>query len=683
MSLDLSTYQTYKRTASNTAENTPGTYASDYAGLAETINTEYENSFSNGSFTLDDVGIYTQARDKDEDAFIKGLLKSAIAMSKLDTKSILRDAMTNPGVADKLKSLPTGLAYQYISPTNGDQVRKFGKLIAENAVDSGFKMAVTQYALNMYKQGAGNSAKTSIEFANNYNTPTLLYIPKSQMTSVITGACSTKVTSSSSYAYRNAYIIKRGDFTPGATMKTEHVWITATLSGVTNPGTNVIDPNGGATLVIKRATGRVRNDDPLTQAATPFIQWTPLNIEPGDIIVFGQMTPTTECLPDVVCTKASPKIIAYCSYSQRFLDCVYTDRPSGSMLRKRDSLTHVQSVAYEISQTMRDLLHKMSMDVLFSQPNYAAGQLRPIDVPNSSPAAVDYNNCDVIPYSNRGILQTIDMYGNKIEHYFTSANDTCGQYKLGRELEIIADSVGGLIDNNMWKIYGDVRPLQRFTANQGAYNNVIPNTLTEAQRIQNMQGASFANGATSFFGNNFRASNPNVNNTIQFADKAVTAQHDSTLALMFPGTMFLMNQDGFEFFGPDREAITTSRLGFNPYLNSTGTRGQLTPLIYSQDLTPTMINGNMEMKAKNNCGLSFQSFMEYGIHIKAQYLPQLAMIKIGSRIPNSNFDPQVAESANNQRFVYASLDALPDGCGAAAQAIDGSLRSWYNPTATA
>jgi hypothetical protein len=685
MSYDYTSIQTYRPGSSNLPQNLPGTFAQDYADLAETINKEYENSFSsNGGLSLDDVGVYAQARDKDEDAFIKEMLKGSIAANKLNTKGLLQDAISNPGVAQMLKGLPTGLTLEYIAPDNGDQVRKFGKLIAENAVDNGYKMAITQYALNMYKLAPGNAAKTTIDFAGDYNTPTLLYVPKSQITPLIAGACSCRPsTGSCAYAYRNAYIVKKGDYTPGAILRYEHVWITDVLAGVTNPSTNALDANGGVTLVLKRGTGRMRNEDPLSSAVTPFTQFTPLKLEPGDILVFGQMTPTTECLPDISCVKASPKVYSYCSYSQKFLDCVYEDRPSGAMVQRRDRLSNAQDVAYRLSQTLRDSLHRMSNDILFSLPNYAAGQRRPIDVPNSLPAAVEYNDCDVIPYSNRGIIPTIDLFGNKVEHYFTSANDTCGQYKLGRELEIVAESTGGIADNNMWKLFGDVRPLQRFSAAQGAYANVMPTTLMEAQKMQNMQAATFGNGANSFFGPQFTAMNSNVMDTINFADKAIKTQHDSTLALMFPGTMFLMNFDAFQFFAPDREAITKNRLGFNPYFNATGVRGQLTPLVYTQDLTPTMINGNMEMKSKNNCSLKFIQLMEYGIHVKAKYLPQLTMIKIGSRVPNVNFDPLLPETTANARFVYGSLSQIESGCGSTAEAIDNSLRGWYNPTAIA
>lgn len=684
MSLDYTRIQTYKRTSAPLSQNLPGSYADDYAKLAETINVEYENSFSQGKFNLSDVGVYNQPIDKHQDAFTKDLFKAALLVNKIDTKNLLQDAITNPGVANMLKGMPTGLKVEYIAPDNGDQVRKFGKLIAETATDSGFRMAITKYALDMYKQAPGNSAKTSIEFAGNYNNSTLLYVPKSQVTPILAGACSTRGSvGSNAYAYRNAYIIKRGDFAPGSINKYEHVWVTAVLSGVTNPGTNVQDANGGVTLVLKRGTGRVRNEDPATQTATPFTQFTPLNLVPGDILVFGQMTPTTECLPEISCTKASPKVYAYCSYSQKYIGCVYTDRQSAAMVQTRDGLTNAQAVAYQISQNLRDSLHQMSHDILFSLPNYAAGQPRPIDIVGSNPAAVEYNSCDVIPYSNRGLIPTIDLFGAKIEHYFTSLNDTCGQYKLGRELEIVSESIGGMTNNGMWKFYGDANPLISFAASQGAYNNVVPNTLVEAQRMQNMQGASFSPNANSIFGANFKAINDNTLEKIQFGDKEISLTHDSDMAIEFPGTMWLTNMDAFQFFAPDRETITKDRLGFNPYFNSTGTRGQLSPLIYSQDMVPTMMNGVMEMKAKNNCGLNFNSYMEYGIHIKAPYLPQLAQLKIGSRLLNSSFDPNVAESVNNPRFIYGSLDVIPGGCGTARVAIEDSLRYWYQPGAVA
>lgn len=649
----------------------PNTYAQDMQNINSSVNALYENAIlgKNLNFDLQGVGVYTNPRNEDEDRFMKTLFKTYDATTAIRG---IENAIKNPGVANNLKSQALGPSLEYIDTNNGDQARKFGLLMVDAVNDEGFRKVITNYSLSAYKANATDPSATAIPVPTDlYNGTTEIFFPASEAGFFSSGACECRpLTGNCANGYRVLYIIKKRNFDPGAVTIRETV---AVQEVKFNPR-----GDGGVSIVIKRGLSRKNpNETTPGSGVYTFEDGTPVPLVPGDILLFGNVIPTTQCLPEMCCVKASPKFYSYCSVSQRHIDCIYEDRPSSRLQQQRDQLPWHIRHAYEMNQQMRDVVHRLFNTAMTSQSNYAAGQRRPIDVIGTNPLQVEYNDCDVVPYTTRGILPTIEAFGQKMSHYFTDCNDSCGQFKLGRLWDVIEASIEGsnTLNNPGWLLVGDTKPLTQYQASLRAYTNVLPNNYAEAQAIENMKGASFRPDAKSLFGSNFDANSTGIS-SLRFGNMDIKGMHDSTMAIEYANTAWFMNISAFDFFAPDQNALNTLDLGFNPYLEATGVRGKLAPVIWTQDLVPTMINGNMDWKARKNCGLKFQMYLEFGIHPKAEYLPHMTKFTYGAKVLNESFNPANPEGPSNLKYRYTRIEDLDCGCANALNAIDNSLAVW-------
>lgn len=661
---DLTSYQQYNY---NKADfSTPKNRADNYGNLSNSVNMLYEMGIKD-RFTGDfsNVGFYTEMRDPDEDKFMKTMLQLGYARTKL-----LTQALNNPGLQQYLTGTKNfGPSLTYMPLDNGDQLRKFGFLVADAVRDNGFRTVIKDYTLAAYIDDSGDTGATAIPAPADYNTPTTLYFGPEDSGFFASGCCDCKPgVGNCANGYRQAFIIKKRDYTPNAVTSREMVYI---LDQEYNPR-----GNGGYSITIARGQGREGPTDLDENGVYSFESGTPLALEPGDVLLFGQVVPNTQCLPQLCCVHASPKVYSYCSIAQEMIDCLYCDRPSERMVQGKDELPLEVRQSYELYQQLRDILHRTWQTILEGQYTYAGGQRRPIEVLNSSPTVVEYNDCDTIPFTTRGVFPTVESFGQKMSHYFTSCNDTCGQYKIGRIFEIMAEAMQGtnVYDSPGWVFVGDVKPLEQYQASLRS-TNVAPNSQPVAQQLQNMEGASFRPDAKSLFGSTFDA-NAQGMSTLYFADRAVNAIHDSTLAAIYPNTVWFINMSAFEFFAPDLDSLHQRGLGFNPYFSPTGQRGALAPYIYTQSLVPTMVNGQMQYKAERNCGVEFQTYMWLGLHPKAEFLPHMVKFTYGARLENPDFDDQSPEGPDNQRYLYDNISALDCGCASVEQSITSSMTHW-------
>jgi hypothetical protein len=666
---DFTSYSSYNYNRADFQQ--PNNYAEDMSKVSESINMQFEKLLQGKqlSFNLEGVGVYSEVRDADEDRLMKTMFRASAAANSLGR---LQNAINNPGVENSLRSSVIGPDLEYISPDNGDQFRKFGLLIADGVRDEGFRKVISTYTLGAYRIDASQPSATAIPVpADPYNGTTELFFDPTETGFFSSGVCECRpLTGNCANGYRTGYIIKARNFDAGSATIRETF---AVQEVKFNPR-----GDGGVSLVIKRGLGRRNPSETAPSSGIyTFDEGTPVALEVGDIILFGNVKPTTQCLPDLCCVKASPRVYSYCSTTERFIDCVYQDRPSNRMIQTQNMLPwHIRS-SYEIGQQMRDNIQRIFNTIMTSTPNYAAGQRRPIDIPGTSPLEVEYNNCDVVPFTMRGIFPTIEAFGQKMSHYFTSCNDTCGQYKIGRLFELLEEAMQGsnVYRQNGWMWVGDVKPLKQYSASKYAEiaRGALPNTVEEALKIENLKGASFTPNAKSLLGNKFDANNSGVT-SLRFGDRETAAMHDTTLKALYKNTIWWMNLNGFTFFAPDHDALNTRDLGWNPYLPATSTRGKLAPTIYTQNLVPTFINGSMEYKTKDNCGLNYKLYMEFGVHPKAEYLPWLNKFTYGSIILSPDFDPAEPEGVGNEQYIYSDIEALDCGCATVENAIADSIQ---------
>jgi hypothetical protein len=564
----------------------------------------------------------------------------------------------------------------YIPTDNGDQVRMIDKIVVDVVNDSGIRTVISNYSLQAYRTDAGQPLATAIPYPRispggpiDYNETLTIYFSPTYTPFFTNGQCScTPLTGNCANGYRRVSFIKKRDFRPGTKSQIVNGWVVGTEF---NPR-----GDGGYSITVKLGLSRKNtNADPLT-----FEKNVPFDLEVGDLIVFGNVDITTQCIPEPCCVKASPRVYQYCSYSQRVSECVYTDEPQRRRHQPTDQLDWVTEASYKMLQTARDIVLRMVNDIMFSQPYYSQGQRLPIPVPDATNplANTEYSDCEIIPTSTRGVIPTVEEYGRSITHTFVSCNDTCGQYKLERITEVVMDSRQGrnIYNDTSFKLVGAVKVLEQYVASMRRYSDLVPNVYSEAQRVERMRGASFSKNAKSFFGSAFDADSTDIQ-TFIFGGRAIPTMNDLTLQRLFEDTLWFLSDNAFVTFTVDVDSLERMLIGQNYYLPSTGQRGKLVPTVYTQDLVPTVVNGQMEFKTRQNCGLKYYAFMEYGIHPKPEYLPHLTKISFGARAENPAFDPNLPESLNNLRYIYGSLqDTLNCGCSSAEAQIRDSIQYW-------
>jgi hypothetical protein len=672
--LDLTSYSQYNYNKNDF--HIDGSYADNLGSISSSVNKSWEmtllDSINPGKF-LNNVGFYTQGRNPDEDRFLRMLL-APVGVSGLATDTNVTRAVRQPGVKNYTQQGFNGVKLEYMPVDNGDQLRKFGRLIVDAVDDSGFRMVVTQYSLDTWNANNGDEGAVEIPAATNLNEEMELYISPERAGYFAPGGCEcAPLRGKCANSFRRIYVIKKRNFTPGSQ--------TLYSQGVITD--QVPQDDGGLLIKFILGTGQRGHAD----APGAPVNYLPesgqaVSLEVGDVIMFGTHTPTTQCLPEHCCTKATPKVFKYCSTAEQMTDCVYTDEFSDVLLHKTDELNYAEKAAYKVAQQMRDFVHRVGNNFQFSDTTHAAGQRRPIPVEGDS-ESYTYNNCDVIARTNRGIFPTIERYSNKFEHYFTGCTDSCGQFKIAQIFESLKNNMQGLDVYNTagWMLVGDAKPLIKYQHGNRAYNDVIPNNYEEAQKIRNMRASTYDPNAKSMFGDTFNPDNRNVD-FLEFGGKKIQAIHDDTLAEIYPGTLWFVNMKAFTFFAPDVDGLVARKdlpVASNPYFPATAKRGILAPYIYTQDLAPTVDGtGAMTLRTKRNCGLKYNAFMWAGLHVDAPFLPHMAKFTYGVRTENPDFNEENPVGPNNLPYIYKNLEDADCECSSAESAVRRSFIYWTN-----
>ncbi len=636
--------------------------------------------FSN-IFDSDDIGVVSEVRDWDQDNLMRVLFRKRVDQnvsptgnrasveSYNDSFQDITDphrgttiemaaAYANKPLADMFKEQygATQLPVVYISPSNGDQIRRWGTIVTDATPDSGFRKAITNYTIEAWDQEEGANDGATVIPAGDIGDETNLYFPAKDAEFFGSGKCDCQpLTGKCANGYRIAWILKQNNFTPGSKPVREMVTIT-------NMTPNPLG-NGGVLITIKRGLGK-RNPQ-----EGQFTEGLPVDIEAGDTIIFGPVVPSTQCLPKACCTKAFQKPYQYCDVTQAMTECVFHDKPHIRLTQSKDRFHWSIEERREAAQIIRDFMFKLYHNIMFGQ-------------------------CDSIPHTTRGMLQSIDQFGFLDEHYFTSCYDQCGQYKLGRIHQLRMRSMGAAraAKKSGWILAGDSRELAKYQ-NQMQSTNFVAQNPQMAQMQQNMNNSGFAPESSKSILGEIYNTDPADIDTLRFQDKDVLAINDSSFKNYgLEGTMYWMNVDsGLEIFTRDVDALTNLS-GFSstqPYFPTTGVRGFLVPYLYSQSLVPTqnIIAGTNEMRSNKNCGFDINAYMEYGVHVKAAYLVHSGRFRYGARMKNPEYDPGEPESEANPSFIYTRLGDLDCSCGASETSIANAFNGWgqganlpgYNP----
>ncbi len=685
---DLTSYSNYQYNRNDFVG--PQSFAESTNNLNSSINKAWELSMVSAidNFLPDNYAIYTQMRNSLEDTFAIDLMRlnilgSAIEESKgpnnsiLSATQMLSRAGNNRGISNLLNGREfNGPPLIYIDADNGDQYRMFGHIIVDGVVDSGARIAITNYTLETYRTLTSNPSAENIPYPKvagtqnvDYNAELELYFGPQYAPMFIGGSCScTPLTGDCANGYRRVTFVKKRNYTPGSKTQKVNGWVTKTDYNPLG--------DGGYRITVKLGLSRkATGPEPLE-----FNENVPFDLEVGDMILFGNVDVTTQCTFEPCCVKASPKMFSYCSTTQRVIECFYEDRPYERKVQQANELDWVTKATYEMMTKIRDIILRTASDIMFSDPYYAQGQRLPIPIPGVTDPLnnTQYSDCEIIPTSTRGIFPTIEEFSPSNTHIFTSCNDTCGQYKIERlnEMHINAMQGKNVFNDRGWKYRGDIIPLEQLQASMRQYSQVVPTEYEEAQRVERMRGASFREDAKSFFGSNFDADNTGLGQ-FRFGGKVVPTKHDEFLRNVYPNTMWFVSDNSFVFFAPNIEAIESKLWNQNYYFPSTGQTGKLVPTIISQSTVPTMINGQMDMKAYRNCGIKYSTYMEYGVHPLPEYLPHMMKFTYGARANNPAFDPSQPEGIDNERYIYGSLQELLDcGCSFAETQLRDAFNYW-------
>ena len=550
------------------------------------INIAYEHMMT-GTFTTSDlkmagIGIIQEPRLKEEDATMKYLMRAVEA-----TSTDPNEFASRSNVGSMLSGMPAlGPRVEFLPVNNGDQYRKFGQLMSYGVTDAAFRTSIRSYNLEKDQSENGGDGVVIAEPERDAGDPnvytTTLYLGPDQTEAMCQSGCSCAPGANDCAAgYRVLYIIKKAEFGINRTTTRE-------MALVKEYEYNPLG-DGGSKVVLQRGFGRtsvsaVDQADPNTFV---FEEGMPVVLDAGDVILWGPVITATDCLPKVECCQAHPSVQVYCSTTQEFVGCVYTDQPGRRMIQRRAvqnangtsvlDLPSAYKEAFEIQQNMRNSIHQIYNAIMYSPgETYDAG--KPMPVLNEGSLVED--DCKVIPNTLNGIFPTIDKYGRKLSHHVGGQADTCGQYNINRLFEIMGNDIP-----EDAVIFGDVRPLAQYAAafDTERVGNIIPNTVSEARKYDNMQGSTYMAGNTkikSIFGENFNTEGLEIS-TICLGTKEMIFVHDSTMAKIEPGKFYILRSDltGITFFAPDIQTINENSLGFSPYLPATGEPGQLKPVV--------------------------------------------------------------------------------------------------------
>jgi len=632
----------------------------------------------------DDIGVVEEVRDINQDNFMKILFRDRTDNTTYNNAYLDIFRGTTIEYAAQYESKPlmnmwkegykTQVPVEYLPLDNGGQLRKWGMIVGHATRDEGFRRIISNYTIQAWddNENTGTPGATAIPAPVSEET-TVLHFPDVDAGFFASGQCDCQpLTGKCSNGYRIAWILKKMNTTPGSVPVREMV-------AITNVEANALG-DGGVALTIRRGLGR-RN---INDAGTAFTEGLPVVITAGDTIVFGPVVTSTQCKPQVCCTKAYPKPFFYCSVAQESVDCVYEDGPHARFFQAKDEFSWALNERMVAAQKIRDFMFRLYHTIVFGQHTYGAGNKTAMVVDDLG--NVEYSECDVIPHTTRGVLQTIDQYGFSDEHYFTSCGDQCGQYKLARihQLRMRSLAASRMIKKPGWIMVGDVKDLAKYQASLRSTNFIADNPAT-AQLQQNMNNSGF-NGmevAKSLFGSYFDTNIDNVE-PLRFMDQTVVGIEDSNFKYLgMENVMYWLNVDyGLHFFAPDVEGLVKkSGISANdPYFPSLGVRNTLTPYLYSQSLVPTqnIMTGAVEMKSKKDCGYRVDAYMWYGVHVKPAYLVQSGRFKYGAKVENPAYNSGQPEGPNNRAFTYEVLSALGCSCGEAETAISNAYSGWAN-----
>lgn len=635
------------------------TYSQNMGNVQNSINKAFLNGLDKfiGDPKLPaEIGMKVAFREPDDHNFLRYLLETNNTVASDFTKYKNFLMANNSTIPDTMKQLDLGIGeVEYIDVDNGDQFRKYVAMSEDVIKENTFMFPIPKYSLKQYRIESTNSTATAIPPQSDPNVPQKIYLDpdKTQRYSFNASASiNSPYSGASAKGYQRVFLIKKRNFRPGS----------KTVRNVGAIVNRTINPLGDGGMSIEIQWGQDRKGAYQDQnGAWQFEKNMPVEIEPGDFLLFDGWTSTTQQVvePEAV-DYPSPKIRYVCFSTQEFTECLWQDNPTRYYGQSWNQLPIATQDQVLLAQRLRDIVIKWGNRLINSEQNYEAGRRRPVYTPGTT--VPTYSEYEVTPYASNGIFPMIEDEGYLFEHYFSSAHDTSGTFKVGRIFDYFAESTKNAYGESFRKdivLTGAVRELRQLADGMRPLGNIIPNDITTAQKMQNMTGSAFSNN--DMFGNSSLPSDEK--NILRFGGEAYTAINDTVISRMYGETLFATNvKSGMRFFAPDIDTIHKNRLGMNPYFPATAVRGRAVPYAYSQDFPNTYVanNNNFEMKTQSNGGFKMNLYMNVGLYMNGATLANSMKMVFGAVVANAAFDNTAPLSPTNQPEIYGGFELLKD-----------------------
>ena len=611
---------------------------------------------------MDNIAFNMPIKPKDEYALIYHYLG---ANAKIQGASNFTPDQLLKLSGSQIAKLKAGLDFgiggiDYIDPMGNDQIRKYGAIYEDAIRDNRIILSVENYSLDKYKATSGNTLAVGIPLFNTsinlagVSTPVALEVSafKAWSNYGTTNNCLCNVKTSCANAKQRIYIVKKRNYND-VNATPEH--IVADIDSV------VYNPDGSMVLMLVPAPTRA---NPMPTNVPGQNAWENPGdlIEPGDVIMFGSFQPTNLCDPSGGSCYSTdlPEPTIYCTTPHVFTGCVFNANNQPSVSTMEMQLPARYGFERGMMETVRNMTIQWGNDILYSDQNYAAGNRRPIPVPNDANSWT-YSDCDIIPFSMLGVITAVKKYGKLIEHYFSSCYDICGTEFLKQIMEILAENITSTnsqinYDSASWMLTGDIKGVRAFEKSQSAqmYNQMpFQFGMEQAMGLKNSMVESAkptADNSTTLFGAKW-------NNVKEVYDSIFASTNSDTLYLIPEINV------GYRWYASNKKQMVNNKYGMDIVtLDAVANNGQkVTPTIYSNSYSQrhNLTKETMEMVPTDGCSVRYDAYMNVGLFPKAQYLMNSHIFKFGYDAVNKNFNPNLAWSATNQPMIRTSLSSAP------------------------
>lgn len=641
-------------------------------GLSSLLSEGKVGVYSTTKVDSSDFGRYLQLLPDFATRF--GLIRQAVDMAQGNN---LFDVGALSNVGPRLEYLPVD---------NKDGLRMHGFLMYDNDNrNNQYRVKIDQESIDKTEELNG----TDEGFVSKEST--LIYLSKNSayINDLKTG-CASCVPNSCGNGLRQLFLIKNSNPAFGGSYPQNGFTSSETLLVV-----DVKDPgDGGMIMEVIRGANRKT----VTNGGNIFTEGG-IDIEAGDFLLVGTITPTTECIAtNLKCEFIQPKIYSYCSTIKTFQDCVACMGKTQFLTQQsHEIMTRKEQLAYSILNNLKTFYQRAYNEFVYGDEIYAQHQPAPAH-PSPDVNFGKSNNGELIPAGFRGIFKQFDAYARELELTFTSCEQTCWEYSLTTMIEALDAGLEG--SNNAasytdggWLMVGDIEGME------GIYRSRFTNTLAfnpdQIQERNDRIGFTYDDAPVSIFAeNSSNAANARkLNNEfnrmgndygirlgkLQIGKYKFRALHDRGLAAIEPGVIRLIFVPDITFFTDNQDATMDGIFGGsanNPFLRASAVEGRLSPNIVSYNYAPAHLNGKMQMLSANDCPMNWTAIMRAGVFLKPVNLPRSIKITLNSLKSNPTYDAQ--NPATGDPFIKDTIYALNCGCMTEKKRVIDSLDTFAN-----